>query len=207
MKNHFIQTSKIINDQLNDIKFIKLPLFILMCLLGTFSSIAQKKSLTKEETLSWLTDNAASFMPKKVFSGKEADCSIAITFEEEQMILHRFIWNKNGSLLYQNEIRLNYQNILLQTVNEIQTDSSTKWYGLEEQIVPAILIKAKYNSVFNQFITNGSSKGNDYQSSYLLMPFQTDINMPGTKNNVLHVIKAIMHLAELSGATPNKQIY
>lgn len=170
---------------------------IISCLLLVSVFVVKGQSnateLTKEETLHWLSNYANDLIPDLVNYGTDLYHVCVLEFTEDKIKIHRQAWGKNGSMVHHFVSTVEYKNIYLQDLSRLslETDITGFWDRKNTKDVAIFTIKTMQDQVdFN----------NQYKS--------TDINIPcfileskkGAKKDVLRIIKAIMHMAKLSGA-------
>lgn len=161
-------------------------LFLFLALVCAGNSFGQ----TKEETLDWLNMNAKDLIDCNFLypSGKFKVWFIIQSFTMDSFTYKSgssdssFNIEDNGSLY-----RVAYKDIILLDVSKLsKTDGN----------VPRLIVKTKLNA---QMKLDSNNNPTEYSEDIYIV-FENE-------ENAKRVIKAIMHLAKLSGAKENKQTF
>lgn len=172
---------------------------ITICLLltTTVNLSAQKDNTaleqTKEETLHWLTNYAGGLLPDLSNYGTDLYHVCRLEFDENQIKIYREAWGKDGSLVHNFVSAVAYKNIYLQDLSNIQSEPDTTGFWDRRYTKQVAIFTIK--TIINQVDFSGR-----YKTTDINIPFFIAENKKGSKKDVLRIIKAIMHMAKLSGA-------
>jgi hypothetical protein len=165
---------------------------LLLAILIAHNTFAQ----TKEETLEWLQINATDLVNCRIEYGSDNKFANVFYIQEISKDSISYIGGAAASSFdfkrkgY--KFTVAFKDIIFQDVSTLtMKDSAEKdmgWYS----------IKTKENKIKRQNLETGKI---EYTSDFYML-FK-----PGNEENAKRVIKAIMHLAKLSGAKENKQTF
>ena len=168
-------------------------IFIFLALISAGNSFGQ----TKEETIEWLQTNAADLANCAIdYSYREDEYKNVFLIKEISKDSISYIWGGRLSSFdfdsKGDKYTVAFKDILFQDVSTLALKNIPKIY------ISRYIIKTKENKIKLQNLETGKI---EYTSDFDML-FK-----PGNEENAKRVIKAIMHLAKLSGAKENKQTF
>src|SRR5690554_6285335 len=160
-----------------------------LLLLFTVTAFAQ----TKEETLEWLKQNGDSYL--KFFSDYKVANFFSYHYEFYEEYFEESEREFIGGMIYR---RIYYKDIfVIEDIATLDTERSTdNGYSKTPTYIKIPIKKYERKSEYS------FSEEKDSRFS-----FKYDADQPNARKNIDKVLRAIMHMAKLSGAEPYKDLF
>ena len=170
----------------------KMKYIIIISSFFLLSSISHAQ--TKEETLEWLNNNLNILLPTTHCNGINGKETAIDNFKiENDSLIFKEEWQ--GTRDYSVAIK----DILYMESNINDFSDKPSFESCPENVY--FYFKSKKDKVIITTTFKTGNKSKDLRDIFL-MPYKKE-----NKDNAMRVVKAIMHLAKLSGATQNKQTF
>jgi hypothetical protein len=160
-----------------------------IALLFTITAFSQ----TKEETLEWLNQNNSYCNVS--FEKKTSVHFWNFTFYEDYFVKEfKFYY---GSYISNDLSKVYYKDILLQDISKLDESNNSE---TNPPITYIEILVSKYYYKGNDDVSYEEQDGNRFSFGY-------PTGQPNARKNLEKVLRAIMHMAELHGAEPYKDLF